>query len=199
MNLQSVLTDLQYAIAQIDLAKSKRAMGRDNLDELTRAMDALERTQEALMADTVELPMPLPRYVMECQCEGRQWTVTRLSDNAVATVTGDAAIKFQDELESTNAQRTYDDVCDSLTFHHPSNIETLDYLKKAIEYAPSDPGKLAENLRGWWTADNLYICAHCAGRIIDRACRLPNGVEPSWADRPSKHGKCCLCSKPEGS
>jgi hypothetical protein len=73
--------------------------------------------------------------------------------------------------------------------------ETLEYLQTAIEHAPSHPGQLAPDLRGWWTPDGWYLCAKCAGRIMSRGCRLPPESYPVWTDRPEPYGVCCCCDK----
>lgn len=70
---------------------------------------------------------------------------------------------------------------------------TVSYLRTAIEHAPRDPGKLAPNLRGWFTPDGYYVCATCAGRIMARGCQLPRGSNPVWKDRPEPYGVCECC------
>jgi hypothetical protein len=72
-------------------------------------------------------------------------------------------------------------------------MNTEQMLKDAIEHAPKNPGKLAANLRGWWTPDGYYVCAACAGRIMARGCHLPNCSNPVWADKPEPYGVCCCC------
>ena len=74
-----------------------------------------------------------------------------------------------------------------------SQLATLDAMKRAIEHAPRDPGRMAANLRGWWTPDGWYVCACCAGRIMARGCQLPQDSEPCWTDRAEPFGVCCLC------
>lgn len=80
-------------------------------------------------------------------------------------------------------------------FTTPENSATLAYLTTAIEHAPASPGPLADNIRGWWTADGWCVCAICAGRIMARGCQLPRGREPVWADKPEPFGVCCCCEK----
>jgi len=68
---------------------------------------------------------------------------------------------------------------------------TLASLRAAIEFAPAGPGPVAPDLRGWWTPDDLFLCAVCAGRIFARGCRLPEGSAPAW--KGERDGECCLC------
>lgn len=72
---------------------------------------------------------------------------------------------------------------------NPPYEETeLDYLKRAIEYAP----KVASDLLGWQTPrDSLFICSTCAGRILARGCALPRGSTAVWLHHLYT-GKCCL-------
>jgi hypothetical protein len=77
---------------------------------------------------------------------------------------------------------------------HVMGVESLEYLQRAIEGAPANPGRLASDLVGWWVADSgLYVCARCAGRIMARGCRFPEG-EPVWERGVGSPGVCCLCS-----
>lgn len=78
-------------------------------------------------------------------------------------------------------------------FATPESLETLDYLMSAIEHAPKSTGHIADDLRGWWTADGWYVCSVCASRIIARGCRLPKDSVPVWASRPEPYGECCCC------
>lgn len=68
---------------------------------------------------------------------------------------------------------------------------TLDTLRRFIEHAPRDPGPMSTELAGWQSPE-LYLCATCAGRIMARGCRLPDGFDPVWDDQPHA-GECCLC------
>lgn len=74
--------------------------------------------------------------------------------------------------------------------------ETLDYLRRAIENAPRQPlTPTTPAIFGWTVNDGeLFVCANCAGRIMDRGCHLPGSSAPVWAvevgdDEP----RCCLC------
>jgi len=72
--------------------------------------------------------------------------------------------------------------------------DTLEYLQRAIEFAPRDPGHLSKELRGWITTDELFFCTFCGGRIIARGCALPRGVDPVWNDKSGQQ-LCCLCGE----
>lgn len=83
-----------------------------------------------------------------------------------------------------------------LTQQHEKSEEqtkTLSLLQAALDGAPIDPGRVAWNLRGWWTPGGWYVCAICAGRIMRRGCQLPKDSTPVWRDRPEPYGVCCLC------
>lgn len=67
----------------------------------------------------------------------------------------------------------------------------LDQLRTAIEHAPRDPGRLSPELAGWRTPGGLFVCPHCAGRIMERGCRLPTGSDPVWDKDPAD--SCPLC------
>jgi hypothetical protein len=71
------------------------------------------------------------------------------------------------------------------------NVDTVEYFRRAIEYAPREPGPMAPNLIGWTTPNGLYLCARCAARIMARGCYLPMASEPVWKD--GKQGECCCC------
>lgn len=76
----------------------------------------------------------------------------------------------------------------------PEQAETVEYLRRAIEHAPDDPGPLAVNLAGWSVVPGLFCCLVCAGRILARGCRLPVGSDPVWRDNPAAGSSaCCLC------
>jgi hypothetical protein len=79
-------------------------------------------------------------------------------------------------------------------FSTPETRAEVDYLHRAIEYAPADPGPLAASLVGWWTALGNWVCARCAGRIMARGCRFPKS-EPKWRDDVGPRGVCCCCDK----
>lgn len=78
-------------------------------------------------------------------------------------------------------------------FWTPVAIADRDYLHEAIAHAPLSPGQLAPNLRGWWTPSGLYVCSHCAGRIMARGCRLPSDSHPVWTDQAEPFGVCICC------
>ena len=73
--------------------------------------------------------------------------------------------------------------------------DTRQALLEAIEHAPQ-AGKIAADLRGWWTPAGWYVCANCASRIVGRGCQLPKGSEPVWADRAEPFGVCATCEAP---
>lgn len=59
-------------------------------------------------------------------------------------------------------------------------MATIEDLKRAVEHAPADPGPIADGLTGWKLGD-IFICAHCAGRIFGRGCGgLLSGAAPVW-------------------
>ncbi len=70
--------------------------------------------------------------------------------------------------------------------------DSAEYLRRAAEYGPVNTA-VAENLRGWWTPNGLYVCAKCAGRILGRGCHFPTGSSPVWIDSPEPYGACCVC------
>lgn len=72
-------------------------------------------------------------------------------------------------------------------------LDTIDYLKRCLEGAPANPGKLAPNLRGWRTPDGVYVCIQCAGRIMARGCNLPRDSEPNWRNDAAPALPCCCC------
>ena len=69
----------------------------------------------------------------------------------------------------------------------------LAYLREAIAGAPRTTRLGAPDLRGWWVGMGWYVCAACAGRIMDRGCALPRPDVAVWANRPEPFGVCCLC------
>ena len=72
------------------------------------------------------------------------------------------------------------------------NNDNPQYLRDAAMYGPERP-TVTPNIRGWWTPAGWYVCAHHAGRILERGCQLPQGSEPVWKDRPEPFGVCCVC------
>ena len=77
--------------------------------------------------------------------------------------------------------------------NNAAHFATLDYLHKAIEHAPADPGQMAATIKGWEVENGVYLCARCAGRIMARGCRVPDCL-PVWSDNPAV-SLCCLCGK----
>ena len=76
---------------------------------------------------------------------------------------------------------------------------TIETLRRFLEHAPKDPGKLAPALLGWTLTTNngdgekhYFVCAHCAGRIMARGCHLPGNPEPVWKSTGIKE-TCCVC------
>jgi len=67
-------------------------------------------------------------------------------------------------------------------------------LQRAIENAPTAPAANPA-IRGWWLygGNPLYICAHCAARIMARGCSL-GSCQPVWTDQPAPSAWCALCT-----
>jgi hypothetical protein len=55
-------------------------------------------------------------------------------------------------------------------------METLEYIRNALENAPAKGIKTAPDLLGNWLADGHYVCAKCIGRMLARGCSLPKGA-----------------------
>lgn len=74
--------------------------------------------------------------------------------------------------------------------------EAIDQIRRFLEHAPTDPGQCAGDLIGWITKEHdLFLCAHCAGRIFARGLRPPDSA-PLWADHPDPgHLTCCGCNR----
>ncbi len=72
-----------------------------------------------------------------------------------------------------------------------SRWDTVDMLAGFLEYAPASPGPLPPGLKGWSTPDLVTVCPTCAGRIMARGCRLPEGSEPLWFE-PLAPCRLCL-------
>jgi hypothetical protein len=53
-------------------------------------------------------------------------------------------------------------------------------LIETLENSPREPGRVNPDLLGWQTPAGNLLCAHCAGRILARGCRLPAGTRPIW-------------------
>ena len=58
----------------------------------------------------------------------------------------------------------------------------FDELLDILKYAPKAPATAGGGGLIAWRLPNdaQFICAHCAGRILARGCRLPEGVTPVW-------------------
>jgi len=56
-------------------------------------------------------------------------------------------------------------------------------LIEILENSPREPGRVNPDLLGWRTPAGNLLCAHCAGRILARGCRLPAGTRPIWKDQ----------------
>lgn len=69
----------------------------------------------------------------------------------------------------------------------------VERLRHAIEHAPQDPGKIAVGLLGWNFDDGNFVCAHCAGRIMARGCRVPPNSHDVWKNVNKPAGPCCCC------
>ena len=59
----------------------------------------------------------------------------------------------------------------------------LTTLIEILEHSPREPGRVNPDLLGWCTPAGTVLCAHCAGRILARGCRLPAGTRPIWKDQ----------------
>jgi hypothetical protein len=69
---------------------------------------------------------------------------------------------------------------------------TIAAMKRAIEYAPVEAKVGAVGLVGWWTPDNVYVCASCAARMMARGCLLLRGSTPVWKDGRQPTSGCAL-------
>lgn len=69
--------------------------------------------------------------------------------------------------------------------------DVLDTLAGFLEHAPASPGPLAPALKGWSLPPRGIVCPTCAGRIMARGCRLPEGSEPLWFE-PLTPCRLCL-------
>jgi hypothetical protein len=76
--------------------------------------------------------------------------------------------------------------------------ETVETLRRFIEHAPRDPGHLAPDLLGWWTADGYYVsrgslCRVASCRAVAKAICRPMPIKPSCkVDQP--YG-VCVCMR----
>ena len=80
-------------------------------------------------------------------------------------------------------------ITETVAYTNDTYQATIQQLQSAISGAPANPGQIAADLLGWWTADGVYICAKCVGRIMARGCQLTRGAEPVWTGQP--YGTCC--------
>ena len=89
--------------------------------------------------------------------------------------------------------------CSEMTWTPPDAVApdpTLAFLLRAIAHAPVRPlAPIASGLRGWWVGAGWYVCASCAGRLLDRGCALPAPAIPVWADEPEPCGVCATCEE----
>lgn len=71
---------------------------------------------------------------------------------------------------------------------------TRTLLREALEYAPPS-GPVAPDLRGVLTADGVYACAPCVGRVVARGCGhlFGRGQQQLWKDQPDLGRDCDLC------
>lgn len=65
--------------------------------------------------------------------------------------------------------------------------DELKTLIETLENSPQEPGRVSPDLLGWETPAGNLLCAHCAGRILARGCRLPAGSKPIWSDGQFSH------------
>lgn len=74
-------------------------------------------------------------------------------------------------------------------------MTTLEYLKTALEHAPTSGMESHPDFMGWKTPDpeSHFVCAKCSGRIMARGCRLPMKSESVWADQCENELTCELC------
>ena len=60
--------------------------------------------------------------------------------------------------------------------------DEINDLIETLKDSPREPGRINPDLLGWRTPAGNLLCAHCAGRIMARGCRLPDGSVPIWSD-----------------
>lgn len=68
----------------------------------------------------------------------------------------------------------------------------LDFIRTALEHAPTDPGSLPSSLSGW-TDGTSCVCARCAGRVMGRGCA---GVFNKWTAVWDVPLVCATCPRP---
>ncbi len=64
---------------------------------------------------------------------------------------------------------------------------TIERLRRFLKHAPAAKG---ESAVAGWTVDGVSVCGQCAGRILDRGCKMGDKVDPVW-DGPIT---CALCA-----
>lgn len=69
--------------------------------------------------------------------------------------------------------------------------DVIDLLAGYLEHAPQSPRQLTPALKGWSVPPCVVVCPTCAGRIMARGCRLPEGSEPLWFE-PLTPCRLCL-------
>jgi hypothetical protein len=67
-------------------------------------------------------------------------------------------------------------------------------LRSYLEHSPADPGPIAENLVGWITTADNFLCARCAGRLMVRGCPLPLRTAV-WRFAVVHHTDCVCCAE----
>lgn len=73
--------------------------------------------------------------------------------------------------------------------------ETLDRLRRFLVHAPGATPCVPGAPVAWWSDDGVVLCAGCAGRIMDRGCRIGESPLPIWEG--SFH--CDLCGVDGGA
>lgn len=71
--------------------------------------------------------------------------------------------------------------------------DTVEYFRQMAEHGPPHP-VVSSEIRGLWTPAGWYLCSHCAGRITQRGCGLPQGVTFVNRNKPEPYGVCCVCN-----
>jgi len=74
--------------------------------------------------------------------------------------------------------------------------EFCEEVREILEYAPTNPGPVAPDLRGWWiplACGEAYLCSRCAGRMLARSFNLPRNADPVWRKSADPYGVCVGC------
>ena len=74
---------------------------------------------------------------------------------------------------------------------HIHSMSDLERLREALRDAPGLARPTAPGLAGW-ECDAGFVCVRCAGRILQRGCRLPDDAHAVWGQAP---GECALCGE----